>query len=342
MHLKKLISYLLVLNIVIVVYPGMQSVHAGDKLQSYKVQLEKIPAIRVLDAKIEAVRQATVASQVRGRIIELPYDVDDYVKKGDVLVRFRDRDQRAAVKSAQAQFDEASSSYKRTQEIYARKLVAKSVLDKADARLKSAKAALDQAREALENTVIRAPYSGIVVKRHVEVGELANIGQKLMTGLSLEILRASVELPQSLIHQVRQYKQATISLGSQRNTEVKVTSMSISPYADPMSHTFATRLHLPRGDYKVYPGMYTKASFVIGEDTSFVIPQAAVTQRGEVTAVYVQNTKGLISFRQVRPGHKLTDNRIEILAGLSEGEQVLLDPVKAASLIKQQNNKETH
>ncbi len=306
-------------------------------IKTVPAESKRIPSVRYLSAQIEAVRQATVASQVRGRIVEIPVDIDDYVKKGDVLVRFRDRKQRAAVKSAKAQFEEAQSDYTRIKEIYAKRLVARSALDKAEARLKSARALLEQANESLENTVVHAPYSGIVVKRHVEVGELANIGQKLMTGLSLEILRASVQLPQSIIYKVRKYEKAWVYLGENRDIPVEASSMSISPYADPLSHSFTARLHLPPGDHKVYPGMYTRVGLTIGEKFALLIPLQAVAYRGGVTAVYIKNKKGMITFRQIRLGHRHADSEIEVLAGLSEGENIILDPIKAVTLMQQQN-----
>ncbi len=322
------VAYVILFSITIVSYAAVETAPAETR---------KIPLVRYLSAQIEAVRQATVASQVRGRILEIPVDIDDYVKKGDVLVRFRDKKQRAAVKSAKAQFTEAQSDYTRIKEIYTKRLVARSALDKAEARLKSARALLEQANESLENTIVHAPYSGIVVKRHVEVGELANIGQKLMTGLSLETLRASVQLPQSIIHQVRKYNKAQIYLGENLDTPVEVSSMSISPYADPLSHSFTARLHLPRGDHKVYPGMSTRVGLTIGEERALLIPKRAVAYRGEVTAVYIKNKEGVIRFRQIRLGHRHAKGEIEVLAGLSEGENIILDPTRAVSLMQQQN-----
>ncbi|VAW90968.1 hypothetical protein MNBD_GAMMA23-1570 [hydrothermal vent metagenome] len=316
---------------------SVATVSAAATIETAPVESRTIPLVRYLSAQIEAVRQATVASQVRGRILEILVDIDDYVKKGDVLVRFRDRKQRAAAKSAKAQFEEAQSDYKRIKEIYAKRLVAKSALDKADARLKSARAVLEQANESLENTIVHAPYSGIVVKRHVEVGELANIGQKLMTGLSLETLRASVQLPQSIIHKVRKYNKARVYLGENLDMPVEVSSMSISPYADPLSHSFTARLHLPQGDHKVYPGMSTRVGLTIGEERALLIPKRAVAYRGEVTAVYIKNKKGVISFRQIRLGHRHAKNEVEVLAGLSEGENIILDSTKAVTLMQQQN-----
>ena len=310
-----------------------EPVCAAD-LPTAAVQQVKIPQLSVVDATIEAVQQATVSAQVTGRITEINVDVDDYVEKGTIIIRLRDKEQRAAFDAAKAHFEEAQSEYKRVQEIYAKKLVAKAALDKAEAQLKATRAAMEQAQEALDHTLIRAPYSGIVVKRLVEVGETARAGQPLMTGLSLEKLRAVVSLPQSLIYTVRQHQQAWVWVGQDRATRVKAESLTISPFADPDSHTFLVRVNLPVGDHHIYPGMYTKVAFASGEETRLVIPVQAVAHRSEVTAVYVKTDKGALSLRQVRVGEVLPENQIEVLAGLSVGENVVLDPVAAAA----QNN----
>jgi RND family efflux transporter MFP subunit len=310
----------------------MGSVSAAD-LPTAAVQQVQIPQLSVVDATIEAVQQATVSAQVTGRITEITVDVDDYVEKGKVIIVLRDKEQRAAFDAAKARFDEAQSEYKRTQEVYSRKLVAKAALDKAEAQLKATRAAMEQAQEALDHTRIRAPYSGIVVKRLVEVGETARVGQPLMTGLSLEKLRAVVNLPQSLIYSVRQHQQAWVWVGAERETRVKAESLTISPFADPDSHTFLVRVNLPIGDHHIYPGMYTKVAFASGDLPRLVIPQQAIAHRSEVTAVYVKNEKGALSLRQVRLGEMLPDNQIEVLAGLSAGENVVLDPVAAAVAI---------
>lgn len=299
----------------------------------------KTPRIRVVDATIEAVQQATVSAQIRGRITEISVDVDDYVEKGTVILRIRDKEQRAAVDVAKARFDEADAEYLRKKEVYVKGLVAKSALDKAEASYRAAKATLAQANESLEHTQVRAPYSGIVVKRHVEVGETARIGQKLMTGLSLEKLRAIVELPQSLIHNVRKYKQTWVWVGKNLDRRIKAESLTVSPFADPVSHTFLVRINLPTGEHSVYPGMHTKVAFLTGEKLSIVIPAAAVVKRSEVTGVYVIKDKQ-ISFRYIRLGGIVAEQQQEILSGLSVGETVLLDPDGAVLAIKLQEKSE--
>lgn len=312
---------------------GLPIIVQAASLATAVVERATFPRTSIADATIEAVQQATVSSQVSGRITQINFDVDDYVKKGDVIIRLRDKQQRAALDAVRARYDEAEREYQRVKKIYARKLVAKASLDRALAQRKASRAAMEQAQEALEHTVIRAPYSGIVVKRLAEVGETAHPGEPLMTGLSLEKLRAVVHLPQSQIYSVRQLHKAFVWVGKDRQTRLESNSLTISPFADPQSHTFLVRINLPVGDHHIYPGMYTKAAFVTGEASYLVIPAQAVTHRSEVTGVYVQDAEGRLSLRQVRLGKTFPDKRVEVLSGLSVGEHVVLDPVAAAAAI---------
>jgi RND family efflux transporter MFP subunit len=294
------------------------------------------PQQRVLDAVIEAVKQATVSAQTSGRVIEINYDVDDYVEKGSILLRFRDKEQRARFDAAQANFEEAQSDYKRTTELFEKKLVAKAMLDKAEARLKAARAERDQAKENLEHTQVRAPYSGIVVQRHIEIGETAAVGQKLFTGLSLESLRATVNVPQDIINTIRSKQQAQVIIDRDGGKSVTAESLTISPYADPITHTFTVRVNLPAGDYQIYPGMFVKVAFALDEVQQLVVPVSAVSQRSEVSAVYVVDDKQRVHYRQVRIGQQQDQDQAVILAGLKEGERVALEPLHAVVRYKEQ------
>lgn len=295
---------------------------------------QTIPREQVLDAVIEAVNKSTVSAQTSGRIIEVLVDVDDYVEKGAVLVRFRDKEQRAALKAAQARAAEARANFERMKEIFAKKLISRADYDRSEANLKAANAAQEQAQEQLEHTVVRAPYSGIVVKRHVEPGESASPGTLLVTGLSLESLRAVAEVPQHDIDSVRKLGRARVIFPGQDSAGVEGTKLTISPYADAATHTFRVRVDLPQGEHGVYPGMFVKAAFVTGEEKRLLIPSSAVVHRSEVSAVYVV-TKDAIHFRQVRIGRVLAGGQTEILAGLAAGEEVATNPIRAGVMLKE-------
>jgi RND family efflux transporter MFP subunit len=302
-----------------------------------KASYQDVAQERVLDAVVEAIHKATVSAQTSGRVSDIYFDVNDFAKKGDVLLRMRDTDQQADLKVAQASFNQAQTEFKRVEDIYAKKLIAKSQLDKAELQLKSAAARLEQAKENLEHTVVRAPYNGIMVKRHIEVGETARTGAALFTGLSLESLRVVVHLPQDIIESVIQHKSARLMRLDKNQQEINSTSMTISPYADELSHSFLVRVNLPTGDHGLYPGMAVKVLFTIGKSHKLVVPASAIIHRSEVTAVYVMDKHQQLSMRQIRAGQRIGDDKIEVLAGLEENEQVALDPVQAVSYLKEQH-----
>lgn len=304
---------------------------------------------QLFDATIEAVNQSTVSAQVAGRIESIAVDVNDYVVAGAVILRFRSSEQRAAVEAmqaalreAQARHQEAAAEFGRMQSVYARHLVAKSALDKASADLKAAKARLDaaqaglaQSQEQFSHTEVRAPYSGIVVQRHVQVGESVNPGQPLITGLSLDSLRAVAEVPQTLIDGVRRRNVAHVLLPGTEAGPIAVSGLTVFPYADPQTHSFKVRVNLPAGVRGVYPGMLIKVAFATGEQTTVLAPAQAVVHRSEVTAVYVVGRNDRVALRQVRIGRRHEPGEIEVLAGLQAGERVALDPIRAGMYLKE-------
>jgi RND family efflux transporter MFP subunit len=309
-------------------------------LETLVVQPERAPRERIWDGVVEAVNQATLSAQTAGRVLELPFDVDDYVPAGAVVVRFTDVEQQAAQRQARAQlaaaeaaFREAQADYDRISGIFERKLVARAQLDAATARRDAARAALEAAQaaarssaEQVDYTVIRAPYSGIVVARHVQVGEAVRPGQPLISGLSLGQLRVQVDVPQSDIAAIRERRAADVVLdgGARRIAAREVVAF---PYADPQTHTFKVRIELPEEETGLHPGMTTKVAFAVGEAERLLVPEAALVRRGEVSAVYVVDDRGVV-LRQVRLGHRFGARR-EVLAGLAAGERVAADPLAA-------------
>lgn len=306
-------------------------------------------AERELDGTVEAVNQATVAAQTAGRVAEIFYDVNDFVPAGAVLLKIRSIGQRAelnqaeaALSEAEARDAEARSRYERIAAMYERKVVARAQFDEALAgrdaalaRLTAARAAVASATEGVAFTEVRAPYAGIITARLVRVGETVAPGTPLMSGYSLEKLRVTVDIPQSLVEQVRLRKKAAVYLGGRRIEASKVT---IFPEADPLSNTFRTRVELPANAADLYPGMYVKVGFVSGETSRLLVPRTAVVTRSEVTGVFVVAPDNRVSLRQVRLGHNFAGasagtadaEQVEVLAGLSAGERVALDPVAAA------------
>jgi RND family efflux transporter MFP subunit len=321
---------------------------AAGELQTAAAEMRESPREFLLDGTIEAIQKTTVSAQTSGQVEAILFDVDDFVEQGQVLIRLKETEQKARLsqaeadlKEAMARLREAEDEYKRTSDLSAKKLVSQSQMDKASAALKAARARQDaasagliQASEQFEYTRIKAPYSGIVTERHVQVGEIAAPGQKLISGLSLGQLRVLVDVPQSLIPTIRKLRQARVLLPD--GEVLDATQLTIFPYAHERSNTFKVRVDLPQGITDLFPGMFVKIAFLTGIKQQLVVPRSAVVYRSEVTAVYVVDEQGRVHFRRIRAGKPAGNGMLAVIAGLAKGEQVALDPIAAGAELKRQ------
>ena len=322
---------------------------AGD-LSTLQVSKVTMPLEFEVDGVVEARRRATLSAEVGGTVENIYFDVDDRVEQGAVVLRIRDREYRARLQQAQAALDEAEASlrqveleFERSRDLRRQKLIPQADFDKASANLagaqarrESARANLDEAREQLQHTVVEAPYSGVVVERHVEPGESVAPGQPIMTGYSSAELRVGAEVPQSLIGKLREHRSARV-IRLEDGRTIEVTKITIHPFADPQSHAFRVRFDLPAAPGDLYPGMLVKVALTTGSTERLLLPRQALVSRSEVNAVYVLDDDGRLTLRQVRPGNRYGE-QVEILAGLEENERVALDPVAAGIEFKRQDS----
>lgn len=335
-------NYPFVLASVLLVCSGFLTVSAA--LPTSQVEYQTIADEIRLDGVVEAVKQSTASAQTTGQVIEINYDVHDFVERDAVILRLTDKKQRAArdeaaasLKEAETRLQEAQRELVRIQGIFARKLTSQAQMDAASAAFSAAKARVEasranlvQAQEQLDFTTIEAPWSGILLERHIEVGEAVSVGQPLMTGLSLEELRVDVSVPQRFFSAFRQSDAVTVDLDS--GEKIQPESKVFFPQAIARSASFRVRLNLPAGIDDLFPGMFVKVTFAGESKPRLVVDSAAILQRSELTAVYVQTDSGP-RLRQVKVGREY-GNKTEVIAGLQSGETVILNPVAAGILLK--------
>jgi RND family efflux transporter MFP subunit len=315
---------------------------ATAEIKSAAAEIRDVDLTYSAEAVIEAVRQSTVSAQISGRIVELRFDVGDYVKKGDVIVRIDERSVTQAVAASEAQVREADAAarnarvnYERSRQLLAQKFISQAAVDKAEADYKQAQARLGamlagagQAATERSFATIVAPYSGVVSARHVQLGEMASPGKPLLTGFDPSGLRVVATVASAQVAAIQAGAKARIEVPS-LDRWVEVKSVTVVPSADPRTHTTQVRLDLPVDAKGLLPGVFARAHFVTGRAPRLMVPRSAVLRRSEVTAVYVVDEKGAPRLRQVRIGSVTDEKSIEVLAGLVAGEKVAVEPVKA-------------
>lgn len=309
------------------------------------VQVKAVATGFELDGVIQPVRQSTISAQANGRVATLLVRAGDRVRAGQLLASIDDRETQTGVQRSQAQLAQAQAElrnaqahFDRTRDLQAKGFVSAAALDAAESQLKGALAGRDQAgagarQSALAQgfTRVSAPYDGWVLQTHVEAGDLALPGKPLLTLYAPLPIRAVVQVPVSRGAEARAAGAVEVLLpgGAAGAQWVRPVSRSTVPTADPVSQTIEWRLELASEATKaLLPGQQVRVRFAAGRANRTVMPGAAVLRRGELTAVYVVAGKGFV-LRAVRLGADHGDDGVEVVAGLTAGEQVALDPVRA-------------
>ena len=284
------------------------------------------------EAVVEAIQQATVGAQVPGRVLEVKADAGQTVKKGDVLMRIDAREAAEAARAAEAQYANARVNYERTKSLVAQKFMSAAALDKAKADFDAAAANRAAAGASQSHATILAPITGIVARRHAELGDMAMPGTPLFTIYQPGGLRVTASIPQYRLKEMRNVKAARVEF-PELGKWVEATSVQVLPTADAATHVTPVRVNLPAVP-EATPGMFSRVHFITGQAQKLTVPAKAVLRRGEVAAVYVQAADGRLSLRQLRLGDVVGQGEIEVLAGLATGDRVVTEPVKAAIAVK--------
>lgn len=302
--------------------------------QTIVVQTRDVELTYPAESVVEAVRQATVAAQVAGRVMDVRTDAGRRVKQGEVLMRIDAREAAEGVAGAQAQLVQAQANFERTRNLFNQKFVSKAALDKAEADLKSAQAAAGQAGAGLSHASVTAPISGVVGQRLAELGEMAALGRPLFTVFDPKGMRVIASVPQYKLAELRGAAKARVEF-PETGKWIDAARVEVLPTLDVRSHTVTARIYLPDDVEGVVPGMAARVHFVTGKAPKLTVPPQAVVRRGEVAAVYVMDGQGAPRLRQVRLGEPVAGGEIEVLAGLANGEKVSLEPVKSGIAVRQ-------
>jgi RND family efflux transporter MFP subunit len=321
-------------------------------------------AVLTANGYIEARHQAAVAARTTGRLAEVMVEEGDPVEEGQIVARLIDEDQRAGVEQAQAnlaqaraRLDQARANNAETARRLDRRerlreqnlisteeadaatsaaAVSRADMAAAEAGVGVAQAGLDAARLELDKTRVKAPFSGVVLRKDAEIGEI--VGPIMVSNTSragavvtiadMQTLEAGVDVNESYIARLRIGMPADVVLDAHPDVHFPAEVRAIYPSADRDKATIPVRVSFLVDDPRIRPDLGAKVTFLNNRSTTEIvtlrrvlhIPSSAV--RG--TAVWVVRG-GKAQQTAVTLGEK-KDGDIEILSGLNEGDAVIVSP----------------
>jgi RND family efflux transporter MFP subunit len=328
----------------------------------------------VLDASgyVVARRQATVSSKITGRVREVLIEEGQRVEAGQIMATLDPVDadaQRALARSqlgaarsqadsVKAQLTEAEANAARLGRLVAQKLVSRQQYDQAvsardslraqlDAAQRNAQVASDSlhiAQNGFDNTIVRAPFAGIVIAKAAQPGEIVSPlsagGGFTRTGIGtivdMDSLEVEVDVGESFIGRVQPKMAVVAVLNAYPDWEIPAEVIAIIPTADRGKATVKVRVALKQRDVRIVPDMGVRVSFLEAaipdapkQAPRAMVPGNAVAKRDGKDIVFVVED-GAVVRRDVTLGRKLGDD-IEITKGLSGGESVVLEPADTLS-----------
>ena len=264
-----------------------------------------------------------VSSKTSNVVMAIRFRDGERVQRGQVLVQLDDAQTRADVAAAQATLTDSESQFNRSRELMQTQALSKSSYDQLEATLKANRARLQSAQARLEDTVIRAPFSGRVGLRRVSVGTLISPGDVITTLDDTSVIKLDFSVPENFLSSLREglSVRATAPAYPGRSFTGKVAS--IDSRVDMTTRSVIVRALLANDDGALKPGMFLNVSLANDERESLVIPEEALTPEAEKQYVYVV-VDGRASRREVRIGGR-RPGTVEVLSGLKAGERVIVE-----------------
>ncbi|MCP3983570.1 MAG: efflux RND transporter periplasmic adaptor subunit [bacterium] len=297
-----------------------------------------------LEEQIEATGEllakdsATLASEVAGRITELQIDEGDRVEEGDLLLSIDPQkrelelaDARARLAEAVANLEEQQRELVRRQQLFDRKIASSQALDKAKtalslarSRRQAAGARVGVAARAVEDSQVRAPFSGLIASREVSRGEYVRVGQELFDLVALDPIEVEFSVAERDSARVRLGMKVAVRV-SPYPEEIFTGEVSvISPRIDRRTRTLRVKARISNGDGRLRPGLFARADLgVATREKALVVPQQAVLLRAEGQIVYTVDAENRVHRVAVEAGIHL-GGQIEIISGLGVGDVIVV------------------
>lgn len=276
-----------------------------------------------------AVNGITLTSEVAGTVEKILFQPGQSVDEGKLLVQLESSIEKASLDQAKAQLELSQKDADRTRELFRKKAIAQSDLDRANSELDAAKASLAHAEAALAKKSLRAPFSGKLGIRQISLGQYITAGTPIVSLQSVDPLYADFSLPQKYNSSIATGLKVRLKIDALDQEHVEGTITAINPEVDPKTRNLRLQATIENPSGKISPGMFAAVEVVMPETRQVTaIPVQSVIYAPYGNSVFAVN-KGedggmTAEQRFVRIGESKGDY-VSVIEGVQPGEQVVTD-----------------
>ena len=310
----------------------------------FKAARERITEKLTYTGTLEALDKINITPETGGKIARILVEAGDRVAKGQLLAELETESIRLQVKQAQAGVAVAEAGYadalknkERMDRLIKEQAVSEQqrekiqlAFDAASAQLEQARAALNLAQHALDQSLMKAPFAGVIASKNAEVGDVINPmmggaygggASGVLTLMNYATIKLAVAVSSEDIGRIRKGQEAVLKVGSLPDREFRGVVRVVNLTADPQTKKFGVEVHVPNPDAALRPGTFGDLVFEVqSHENALVVPQTAVLESSYVFVVEA----GKAVRKDVGLGIQNT-TMIEILSGLADGEPVVVE-----------------
>lgn len=299
--------------------------------------LEMVPQNVTATGGLQADKSIMVSTRMMGWIQKIYVVENQVVSKGDKLISIDASDLRAKKSQAEAGITEANAVLAnaermavRFEKLYEEHSVSKQQLDdvltgrdRAAAGVEMAKAGLIEVNVHLSYLEIVAPVDGVVARKMVEEGNMANPGMPLLVLESTDRMKVVAHLGEKDVSAVKAGDMVQVDVTSLAGANFAVPLSRVIHSANPGSRTYDIEAYLDNTDGRLKSGMFARVTVPVGIRQAILVDAKAIIKRGQLTGVWTVDPEGIVHLRWIRLGHDV-GQKVEVLSGLTGSETVVL------------------
>jgi membrane fusion protein (multidrug efflux system) len=306
-----------------------------EAVTSVVVKREQWPLTTAVIGTMEAVHGVVVSADLPGTVAKINFDSGKAVHEGDILVELDTRQERAQLAALEAQRDLAKINYGRNEQLVKEGVISKSEYDTTSAQQKQTEANVGEIRATIERKIIRAPFSGVLGIRKINLGQYLSAGSAIVQLQSLNPIYVDFGLPQQALTQVHVGRSLRVTSEDLPGKAFTGRVTALDSVVDQTTRNIQVQATLANPEGKLHPGMFVQVAVVQGEDRSVItLPASAISYAPYGDSVFVitdlQDKQGK-TYRGVKQQFvKLEGSRgdqVAVVSGLNPGDEVVTSGV---------------
>jgi len=310
---------------------GSKMVPPPETITATPARLQSWESILTATASVEAVQGVTIAAEQAGKVVKITFTAGEMVQKGAQLAQLDTSAEEAQLRAMESSRNLARTNLRRLAELADQGLISRSEFDTAEADFKQAEAQADNIQAVIDRKIIRAPFSGRLGIRRINLGQILKEGQEIVTLQTLDPVFVNFMLPQQELDRIATGMPARVTVAGSQENNLTGTITAIDPKVDDITRNIRVQATVANAKESLRPGMFVNVAVILPQPEKVVtIPGTAVLYAPYGDSVFIvedkkdeKSGKDVKMLRQqfVRLGEKRGDFTA-VLSGLKEGEMV--------------------